>query len=130
MTQNEQFQNQVTTDDISGTLAENSRDISIQDQIKQRDKEEIDSLNPNLLTQEQIQQRSNEYNARGSQLLDIMKQQQSEQITKSVHQAIMDQASFDIEDRERELGVEANRQEQLLRLNQQQQICWMGFQNR
>lgn len=122
MTQNEQFQNQVTTDDISGTLAENSRDISIQDQIKQRDKEEIDSLNPNLLTQEQIQQRSNEYNARGSQLLDIMKQQQSEQITKSVHQAIMDQASFDIEDRERELGVEANRQEQLLRLNQQQQI--------
>ena len=122
MTQNEQYQNQVTTDDISGTLAENSRDISIQDQIKQRDKEEIESLNPNLLTQEQIQQRSNEYGTRGSQLLEVLKQQQSEQISKSVHQAIMDQASFDIEDRERELGVEANRQEQLLRLNQQKQV--------
>ena len=121
MTQNEQYQNQVTTDDITGTLAENSRDISIEDQIKQHDKEKVEAINPNLLTQEEIQNRSAQYTNRGTQLLEILKKKQSEQITRSEDKDVIAQAQFDIEDREKELGIESNRQEQLLRLNTQKQ---------
>ena len=122
MDQNEQYQNQVTIDDITGTLAENSREMVLKEQLESKDREQIDNLNPNKLTAEEIAARANAYDR--ASMLAAQQQQQAynEQINRSVDQAFMEKAKVQIQDKEKELAIEANRQEQLLRLNQQKEI--------
>lgn len=122
MDQNEQYQNQVTIDDITGTLAENSREMVLKEQLESKDREQIAELNPTNLTQEEIDARANAYDR--ASMLAAQQQQQAynEQINRSVDQAFMEKAKIQIQDKEKELALEANRQEQLLRLNQQKEI--------